>query len=191
MGEDGRWDIWTIDVDGGVARRLTRAPGDENVPSWSRDGRWVYFGARGDGRDGIWRVSPDGEVEERVVELVGGSLGVGQESADGRTLFFAPNQPPFPLIARPLAGGPDRTLAKGVLGFRGFVAGEGSLYDATAGGGFKATLHKLDLASGRDVALGPLERFRASVSVSPDEKTILYTSVTKTGSDLMLVEGFR
>jgi dipeptidyl aminopeptidase/acylaminoacyl peptidase len=39
--ENGRWDLWTIDADGGVPQRLTRDPADENVPRWSRDGRWI------------------------------------------------------------------------------------------------------------------------------------------------------
>ena len=47
QGEDGRWDIWTIDAEGGVPHRLTLHPGDENIPSWSRDGRCVYFNAGG------------------------------------------------------------------------------------------------------------------------------------------------
>ena len=34
-----------------------RIPGDQSVPYWSRDGRWIYFSAdRGSGRD-IWRVA--------------------------------------------------------------------------------------------------------------------------------------
>jgi serine/threonine protein kinase/Tol biopolymer transport system component len=191
LGEDGRWNIWTIDVDGGTARRLTWDPGDEHVPAWSRDGRWVYFGARGDGREGIWRIPSTGGVEERVVELGVGSLGVAQESPDGKTLFFAPNTPPFPLLARSAAGGPTRTLATGVAPTRSFAAAGNSLYYATMGPGLDAVLHRLDLASGKEAVLGLLPKFRAGLTVSPDEKTVLFTSVTKAAADIMLVEGFR
>jgi Tol biopolymer transport system component len=40
---DWHFHIWTMDVDGGGLHRLTTDPGDQNVPYWSRDGRWIYF----------------------------------------------------------------------------------------------------------------------------------------------------
>ena len=45
QGEDGHWAIWTIDADGGAPHRVTRETGDQNRPTWSRDGQWVYFTA--------------------------------------------------------------------------------------------------------------------------------------------------
>src|SRR5437899_10686096 len=39
---DGHYHIWTIDADGGAPRKLTQDPGDENLPTWSRDGRHVH-----------------------------------------------------------------------------------------------------------------------------------------------------
>ena len=86
QGEDGHWDIWTIDADGGSLRRLTQDPGDENQPSWSRDGRFVYFqlGSGGRGHD-VWRIPAAGGSEERLTQG-GGDL--AYESADGKTLFF-------------------------------------------------------------------------------------------------------
>jgi hypothetical protein len=52
-------------------------------------------------------------------------------------------------------------------------------------------LHRLDVQSGEDRVLGTLESYRGSLMVSPDERNILYTSVMRTGSDLMLIEHFR
>ncbi len=40
---DGHWHIWTIDAEGGAPRQLTRGDGNQNVPTWSQDGRWIYF----------------------------------------------------------------------------------------------------------------------------------------------------
>ena len=40
FGEDGQWDIWTTSADGGSAHRLTSNPADDNMPSWSHDGRF-------------------------------------------------------------------------------------------------------------------------------------------------------
>ena len=43
FGEDWHSHIWVIDADGGTPRRLTTASGDQIVPTWSRDGDWIYF----------------------------------------------------------------------------------------------------------------------------------------------------
>jgi hypothetical protein len=39
-------------------RQITTVPGANNmVPSWSRDGQWVYFASRGGGKDfQVWKV---------------------------------------------------------------------------------------------------------------------------------------
>jgi Tol biopolymer transport system component len=50
---------------------------------------------------------------------------------------------------------------------------------------------RLDLATGQDSVVATLEKFRGRMTVSSDGKTILYASETRSGSDLMLVEGFR
>jgi hypothetical protein len=47
------------------------------------------------------------------------------------------------------------------------------------------------MATGRDQVLGVLDKYRGGVTVSPDGGTILFRGQARTGSDLMLVEGFR
>ncbi len=54
------WDIWTIGVDGSGLRQVTHDPADENTPSWSRDGRFIYFRSNRTGRDEVWRVRSRG-----------------------------------------------------------------------------------------------------------------------------------
>jgi Tol biopolymer transport system component len=191
QGEDGHWDIWTIDVAGSALRHLTQDPGDENIPRWSRDGRWVYFGAGRNGKPGLSRVPAAGGAEERVVAADAGTRLYSEESADGRTLLFKTDRQ-SPLFAHPFAGGPDRKLVDCVSGaFGGFAVAGGGVYYAACGAGADAPLHRLDLATGQDRVLGRLEKYRGNLTASPDGKTILYTSTTGSGSDLMLVEGFR
>ena len=64
--EDGRFDVWTIGVDGSGLRQVTHDPADENTPSWSRDGRFLYFESNRTGRLEIWRVARAGGAEEQV-----------------------------------------------------------------------------------------------------------------------------
>jgi Tol biopolymer transport system component len=194
MGEDGRWDIWVMDRDNGAPRRLTTHAEDEHVPNWSRDGRAIYYFARRDGGHGIWRLDIASGREERVVATDPSSEAFAQESPDGRTLLWAQG---FltPLRARPLDGSAERTLASCIREFRGFAVTDDAVFYAACPDEQvrfpDATLRRIDLASGRDEAIGTLEQYRTKLAVSPDGRTVVYTSLTRRGSDLMLIEGFR
>ena len=48
--DDGRGDIYVIPARGGAPVRVTTDPADDLVPSWSRDGRSIYFGSTRSGR---------------------------------------------------------------------------------------------------------------------------------------------
>jgi Tol biopolymer transport system component len=191
LSADGQWDIWTVDVEGGAPARLTKGGG--TVPSWSRDGRWVYFHSTRDGDGKIWRVPASGGTEERVTR--GGAGHGAMESADGRTLFFMRADGDSPLVALSLAGGTERTVAPCVLRWPAVfdVVASGVYYpDCRAG---DPALHRLDPASGRDEVLGTLEKSEqpadTTIAVSPDGRTILYPKVVREGSDLRLIENFR
>jgi Tol biopolymer transport system component len=188
QGEDGHWHIWTIDVDGGAPRRLTRTPGDENVPTWSRDGRWIYYTSLADDARGIWRVPASGGAEERLTRTpVWGGV---EESIDGQTLLFRRDYQ-SPLVAHPLAGGPDRVLVDCIRGNPGFAVADAAIYYAACGEGGNPDLHRLDLASGQDRRLGTLEKYEGALTVSPDGQTILYQKLARDEADLMLIENFR
>ena len=189
QGEDGHFDIWTIDVAAGGPEQLTRRPENENVPSWSRDGRWVYYSAEREGKVGIWRMPATGGVEERIAGL-DASWGRARESEDGKTLLVVGGPQPSPLLALPLAGGPARKLLDRMCA-RGFEVVAGGVFYGACGRGPDVQLHRLDLATGQDSVVATLEKYRSELAVSPDGKTVLYTSETRSGSDLMLVEGFR
>jgi serine/threonine protein kinase len=38
-------DLWVIEINTGLQRRLTFAPGAESSPTWSHDGKWIYYRA--------------------------------------------------------------------------------------------------------------------------------------------------
>ena len=189
QGEDGHWNIWTIDVDGGSPSRLTLDPGDEQMPSWSRDGLWIYFSSnRAGAPPDVWRIRSTGGSEERVTQG-GGSL--AYESTDGRTLYYMRAFANAPLLALPLAGGPERKILECVPG-HGFAVGLRGVYHFACEVGPSGTpLYVLDPATDRDRLLGNLEKADAGLSVSPDGKTILYPKGTGEGADLMMIENFR
>jgi Tol biopolymer transport system component len=179
------WDIWMIDVDAGSPRRLTSAP-DNNMPTWSHDGRFVYFTSNRTGTFEVWRVPASGGPEERVTQT-GGRL--ANESTDGKTLFFQKGLGDSSLMAMPVAGGPERKVFDCVP-FWDFAIGGAGVYHVGCGTG-TVPLYLLDIATGRDSLLGKLENVEGGITVSPDGKTVLYAKTVGEGSDLMMIENFR
>jgi len=190
FGEDGQWEIWTIDGDGGSLRRLTSNPADENTPTWSHDGRFIYFSSNRTRAETIWRVPAMGGPEEQVARTGGGR---SEESADGTTLFFqrASVAQSSPLLAVSLAGGPERTAIDCVPRF-GYAVGVAGVYHVACGGDARGSpLFLLDPATGRDRLLGTLEGRVENLTVSPDGKAFLYARYVGEGSDLVLIENLR
>jgi eukaryotic-like serine/threonine-protein kinase len=191
-GEDGQSDIWTIDADGGSLRRLTSSLAAHNLPTWSHDGRFVYFSSQRAGSEAIWRVPVVGGPEEQVTHTGGGRC---EEAADGQTLFFL--RASFgnsPLLAVSPAGGPERTVIDCVPRF-GYALGLAGIYHVACGGDPRAVpLLLRDTATGQDRLVGTLERpvdETGGLTVSANGKTILFGKGVGEGVDLMMIENFR
>jgi Tol biopolymer transport system component/tRNA A-37 threonylcarbamoyl transferase component Bud32 len=194
-GEKGRYDIWTIRVDGSGLRRVTFDPADENMPSWSRDGRFLYYGSNRTGRYEIWRLPLEGGPEEQVTQA-GGFLPF--ESLDGRTLYYKRAEDDSPLLARPTAGGEERTIAPCVSSW-GYAVGPLGVFHvdcgtAAAPAPARRALRHWDAATGRDREIASLdvkpEASIAGISASPDGTNLLY-SLGSVRTDLMMIENFR
>src|SRR4051812_20572957 len=200
--DDGSWHIWTVDVQSGLQEQITTEPGDQNMPTWSKYGDWIYFSWKQENtrdlwqRD-IWRVGIRSGSKERVTW--GGGGYVGRESVDGRTLLYQPALRTSPLKAQPLAGGPPQTLVACVTGTDVAVTNSGIYYvpcSATAAPGDTTVIRVLDPRTGKDRKVGSLEQYPVDVlggglAVSPDGKTILYTRTVSSGADLFMIENFR
>jgi Tol biopolymer transport system component len=190
-GDDSRFHIWLIDADGGTPHRLTTQSGDQVVPTWSHDGRWIYFsGDSGTGRD-IWRVSRSGGAPERLTQGARGPFAC--ESADGKYLLFQTEDADSPLMAMALPGGAARQLLACVKN-SAFGAGPRGVYYVPCDASPDPPVHVMDPDTGRDRRLGTLEKLATrplGLSVSPDGNTIVYPRYIPGNADLMLIENFR
>ena len=190
---DGHTHIWTIDAEGGTRRQITTHPGNQSVPTWSHDGRWIYYSAeRGSGRN-LWRVPIAGGAPEQITRTGSGFMGI--ETADGTALLYQPTNADSPLLLLPLAGGSARQLVDCVRSAAFAMAGRTIVYVACEPGSNPA-LHAIDLVTGHDRVLGRVEKFEPGAShvnlaLSPDEKTIVFKGTTRKEGDLWLIENFR
>jgi Tol biopolymer transport system component/DNA-binding winged helix-turn-helix (wHTH) protein len=86
VGEQVR--IWTIDADGGTPRQITSGPGNQSVPRWSGDGKWIYFSSDRASTRNIWRVPASGGEPQQVTRT--GSGFVAYEFGGGTSLLHQP-----------------------------------------------------------------------------------------------------
>ena len=127
----GNTDVYLVGADGGHLRRLTAEPRMEGVPSWSRDGQWIYFvSTRAGAIPDMWRVSPNGGEPIRVTHNGGFEP---RESSDGRYLFYLDRHPggapiEASLMRVPLAGGHEELVLEHVRPFLWSVTDTGIVF---------------------------------------------------------------
>jgi Tol biopolymer transport system component/predicted Ser/Thr protein kinase len=190
LGADGKAAIYTIDAAGGQPRPFTQA-GQGGQPSWSRDGRWIYFQTGRSGQPDIWRCPfPDGTAQQ-CQQMTTNRGNIAFESVDGRTLYYTTLE--WALYAKPLAGGPEEKLADRVsLGFA--VHEKGVFYGGVAGKDGKIPLlfYEFSSRSTKELArISAVHPWDGSFAASPDGKSFLYAASLYSGQDLMLIENFR
>jgi dipeptidyl aminopeptidase/acylaminoacyl peptidase len=196
LGVEGHSDLWVVDASGGTPRQLTRGPGTASVPTFSHDGKGIYFGGgERAGRTDLYRLPFEGGPPNRPPNQLtrhGGSY--PQESADGRTVYYLRGSD---LWRIPAAGGDEQPLGIRVWGNAYYVASDGIYFVAPNGEEdhrtFEIRFYDPATRAQRGVqTLGNLEVVNhGRMAVSPDHKTFLFTSREGTGADVMLVENFR
>ncbi|MFM8394585.1 MAG: winged helix-turn-helix domain-containing protein [Acidobacteriota bacterium] len=187
---DNQSEIFVIEADGGNLLRLTNNPAPDTMPSWSADGRAIYFVSSRAGFAEIWRQNlADGAAE--VVSQQGGKDPV--ESADGRYLYFTVRDQLWRQDLTTRREGPIPELAERLPG-RAWHLGSREIWLATAESSASPRLQRFDLTTGQITNLnsldGPLFHSIPSVSVSPDGDLLAASYIRYRVGDIMLVTGW-
>jgi len=184
--------IYSVSVTGGPPRLLVPSDTHANVcPSFSRDGKWVYFASTRTGHFQVWKVSSEGGTPVQVTRL-GGHAAIA--SCDGKLIYYAKMQYANPEIWQiPTNGGPEKLLspllnpvtwAAWSVTERGIVFAHPSGHDRPAVGLFDPNTHRVtNLAS---LQIPPFW-----LTASPDAQSILYDQPGWQQAQIMLVENFR
>ena len=91
----------------------------------------------------------------------------------------------------PVEGGDETLVVPGIRSYRTFAVGRRGVYYASRASG-QDSIRVHDLASGRSRLLLELSRpIAAGLSLSPDERYLLYSQTDDEGSELMLADNFR
>jgi Tol biopolymer transport system component len=189
---EGLADIYSIKADGGTPKRLTDHPAEDHIPCYSADGRWIYFASTRSGERQLYRIPANGG---EAVQITHHGAYASMASSDGKWIYYG--KPGGSLWKVPADDGGEETQVlpdRSFYGPFGFCVTASGIYFAgprdPASGTLPFKLYRF--ADSQTVELG---RFNTPpnlhISVSPDEKWLLYTQLDSSVDDLMLVENFR
>jgi Tol biopolymer transport system component/DNA-binding winged helix-turn-helix (wHTH) protein len=190
---EGHSDIYLVDAEGGRPRRITTEASNDVVPSWSRNGRFVYFASNRTGtRPEIWKAPVAGGEAQQVTKQGGFAA---FESPDGKYLYYA-KLDVAGLWRIPVEGGQE-SLVLDQLKPREWgywaVADDG-IYFINSESKPHATIEFFTFATSRVTSIATIEKepinWASNLAVSPDGRWILYTQVDQSDSDIMLMENF-
>jgi Tol biopolymer transport system component/DNA-binding winged helix-turn-helix (wHTH) protein len=188
----GEANIYIIDPHGGVPRKLDIDVRGNSVPSWSHDGRWIYF-VNGDDayNPTVWKVPSNGG---HAVQIAKPAATFPLESPDGQYVYFARDLKLWRArtdgsMEEHVPGIPDFTFG----GNEWFPFGSG-IYFLTHPGG-KTVINLFDIQTKQVRPIFTLEKptpaWVQAMGISSDGKFMLYPQVDQASSDLMMVENWR
>jgi Tol biopolymer transport system component/DNA-binding winged helix-turn-helix (wHTH) protein len=183
--------IYSVSVTGGPPRVLVPSDTHTNVcPSFSRDGKWVYFASRRSGDFQVWRVPAEGGNPVQLTNH-GGHAAIA--SLDGKLIYYAKTQYANPEIWQiPSNGGPEKLLspllnpvtwAAWSVTERGIVFAHPSGHDRPAVGLFDPNTHRVT-----NLAFLQIPPFW--LTASPDAHSMLYDQPGWQQAQIMVVENF-
>jgi dipeptidyl aminopeptidase/acylaminoacyl peptidase len=187
----GNPSIWAVNADGGKAQRLTAGITGDVAPSWSRDGKWIYFASPRSGDLQLWKMPSQGGSAVQVTRKGGFE---GFETEDGQFLLYVKARE-TPGIWRVPVGGGEETLVtdRDQVGYwRCWRLAHGGIYFATASPPRGPRLEFLNLADGTIEELAQLSKLPDAtipgLAVSPDGRRLLLAQYDQNGSNIIMVE---
>ena len=184
-------EIYMVEVPGGVPHLLPTIPGADNLsPSWSRDGKWLYFASkRGTEAFQIWKMPVQGGDPIQLTRQ-GGISAV--ESSDGRYLYYSKFEEGG--VWRMTAEGRDETqlLDIGGDGWPNWALTAEGIYFLKFSKSSPPVIQLLNFATGKTHSVWTLEREPGwGIDASSNGKSIVFTQGDFAESNLMMVENFR
>jgi Tol biopolymer transport system component len=189
---EGQADIYVVSSNGGEPRRVTTSPAEDVVPSWSVDGAWIYFASIRTGSWQVWRAPSGSGVEEQVTRDGGFAA---FESPDRKYLYYAKGRGTAGLWRKRLPDGAEEVVLPALRpGFWGLwaVVENGIYYADQAGPGTPGGIYFYDFATKKTRQVSrtdkPFAVTDSAFAISPDRRSILYTQVDQSGSDLFILD---
>ena len=183
--QDGRFDVWAVEVATGQLQRLTD-DGHSRSPSYSHDGHWLYMGSSRGGNWQVWRRPwPDDGPAEQVTSQ-GGLAAL--ESPDGESLYYVRPDRNGLWIRNRTPGGDESLVAATLapLDFRNWTVSNDSVWFVTRTPDGPPSLARYSVRDGRIISMRPVPAVLpdSGVAVAPDGQSVWIAETTRTRVDL-------
>lgn len=187
---NGNPDIYIIAADGGKPRKLTINKNEDIAPSWSHDGKWIYFGSNRNGLMQIWKTSI---TDKKSVQLTSNGGFEAYESTDGNFVYFTKGRGIQSIWRIPTKGGNEELVTDHHL------AGKSRYWRVTTNGiffaGISSNEHLIEFYNFSTKKITSITKINKipslnipGLAVSPDERTILFSQIQNKTGDILLVE---
>jgi Tol biopolymer transport system component len=187
-----RSEIYVVEVPGGVPHLVSTIPGADNLsPSWSHDGKSLYFASKsGDEPFEIWRMTLPTGNPSRLTR--NGGIGP-EETSDGRYLYYCKYEVGG-LWRMPLQGGEETEVLKNIGGggWANWALSPDGIYFLRFGEAADVSVDFLEFATAKTRRVSTLNKEPGwGLSLSSDGRSIVYIQNEFAQSNLMLVKNFR
>jgi serine/threonine protein kinase len=185
--DQGRWQLYRAATDTGRVTRLIVDSADDIFPTWSRDGKWIYFSSSRAGGLKLYKMPGSGGPETLVAPR---GVVMAQESADGHWLWFA-DWPGGGLYRMPIGGGEINRLIDRIPDASGYAATNKGVY-YWRGDPPHAELWYLDLQThGDQIVFRPAIPASPNLTMSPDGRWLCFPLVERDSQELMMIENWK
>jgi Tol biopolymer transport system component/DNA-binding winged helix-turn-helix (wHTH) protein len=182
--------IVSMNLHGGAPQNMTPDNFHSVCPSWSHDGKWIYFGSPRNGKWQVWKVAANGG-EAVQVTWQGGHAAL--ESVDGKFLYYSKSPDPEPEIFRLNFETGEENLLSLVHpeSWASWQAVKGGILFVGPSLGHQAVLSFYDSTKDRTSTISILERTPFWLGATPDGKLVAFDQPGREQAQTMLVENFR
>jgi Tol biopolymer transport system component len=180
--------VHVMDMSGGFSKNPTAGSTvPSSFPSWSADGRWIYFIRAIEGSPQVVKMRAEGG---EVFPLTHGTGFRSRpfETQDGRVVYSRGDR----LWSVPVRGGEESLVLDKSVRFNQWCLWNDRIVFILDKP--QPWIEMVDMATGATTRILEIEKttvfYRSSITVSPDGQWILFARLGQAGSDLVLVENF-
>jgi Tol biopolymer transport system component len=186
----GHSSVYAVHSEGGKPERIDTDDLDAEVPSYSPDGRWIYFAGKREKSWQIWKVARGGGPATQLTQD-GGYTPLA--SSDNRWVYFTKGYGAPGIWRVPVQGGAEQLVIPELEArfYADWALIPSGIYFLNVHSSPNPAIEFFDFASRHRTSIMPLDTIHSwsdGLAISPDRHWLLFPRVEKLQSDLMMLD---